>query len=160
MTIKDKSFSQIEIFIFFIATIAASIIYFSRIGFSNDISIILKSLFLVFIVIFLPSIIVKDKELFFLKPIISFIIILLLILYGFIKIIYQFDISFFFYFFGFLLFIYFSIFIFLKKKITYKKIFFLLICTFFFIIHRVCLLREPLYASPYDGKNYEWIMGS
>ena len=148
MTIKDKSFSQIEIFIFFIATIAASIIYFSRIGFSNDISIILKSLFLVFIVIFLPSIIVKDKELFFLKPIISFIIILLLILYGFIKIIYQFDISFFFYFFGFLLFIYFSIFIFLKKKITYKKIFFLLICTFFslFIVSAYygTIIRIPL----------------
>jgi len=144
MIIKDKSFCQIEIFIFFIATIAASTIYFSRIGFTNDISIILKSLLLVFIVIFLPAIIIKDKEFFFLKPIISFIIIVLLILYGFTKIIYQFDISFFFYFFGFLLFIYFSIFIFFTKKITYKNIFFLLICSFFSIF----------IVSAYYGNDY------
>ena len=54
---KRYSINELDFFLITLATISAIIIYISRIGFENDITIILKSASLIYIIILLPRLI-------------------------------------------------------------------------------------------------------
>ena len=133
---NKNSINETEVFLLSITSIAAVIIYLSRLGLENDIFIILKSLSLSYFIILFPSFFFKyflkrEIIIYFSKPIISFLIILLLIFSGFVKNIIGFNLSYIYFIFGFYLFFSFLFSNLLKLRLTKQNWVFLIITLIF-----------------------------
>ena len=104
--IKFKNtLSHIEYFILIIAFLSSLINYFYRVGLENDIFLIIKAFVLSSIIILLPSLIIKQDNKIYLKPILLFFIFIFILFLSILKIIININISFFFYIFGCIIFI-------------------------------------------------------
>ena len=142
--------SQIEVFVLFIATISGLLIYFSRIGLENDVKIILKSVGFSYLIILFPSFFIKyfpkeEINIYCTKPFISFCVLLLLILSGYLKIITGIDISYVYFIFGYYLFFYYLFSNLFKLKIKKQTFVFVTITLFFSFF-----ITSAYYANHYN----------
>ena len=147
---KRYSINELDFFLITLATISAIIIYISRIGFENDITIILKSASLIYIIILLPrliynSISISLKNRFNIQLIILLVIFIILILPYFIDFedlgLFNFLIAF-----GPILVTYFFISNMLEFKFSVKKSFFFIFAVIFSIF-----LTAVYYDSNYTN---------
>ncbi len=145
--IKIKNtISHIECFILLIAFISSIINYYYRLGFDNNIFLIAKTFILSCLIILLPSLIIRNTNQVYLKPILLFLIIIFILFFALLKILININFSVFFYIAGFIiLIIFFLNIVFLKFN---KKNFLFLLISIIFSLLVLSAYYSNHYTSP------------
>ena len=131
--LNNQSNIMPEFFALMLGVFLGFIVFFSKLGFENDIFLIIKSIFLLFIIIFSPYLIniffYKNSNYFLSKPFLNFISLILVIVLSEISFFFNIDFSYFFLFLGTIIFLL-TIKYFFKIFFSYDIIFLIFILIF------------------------------